>query len=198
MNFEYKVEGGCWNRKIHLHNGYPVVELYEGGKRVFRKRVCNLLWEQINGAVPAGKELHHSCVNRLCINPEHLECLTSQEHGKRHAHQQVSCKLTESIVREMKLRKLGGETCIALGREFGIRADHVREIMQGQFWKDVRIEGEERLSRPRYKITSEDVKEIKRRRLAGETNRQIAKDYGLSRDYVGEIFNGKTWKGVSA
>jgi hypothetical protein len=32
------------------------------------------------GPVPVGKELHHTCRNRWCVNPDHLVPLTREEH----------------------------------------------------------------------------------------------------------------------
>lgn len=53
----------------------------------FRKRINGSLvmyhrhiWEQTHGPVPEGYEVHHSCGNRACCNPTHLECLEGTEH----------------------------------------------------------------------------------------------------------------------
>ena len=35
------------------------------------------------GPIPAGMEIDHLCRNRLCVNPEHLEPVTSQENISR-------------------------------------------------------------------------------------------------------------------
>jgi hypothetical protein len=38
------------------------------------------MFELFKGAVPEGKEIHHSCGNPLCVNPEHLIAVTRKEH----------------------------------------------------------------------------------------------------------------------
>lgn len=38
------------------------------------------LWEKDNGFTPKGKELHHVCRNRSCVNPAHLIAVTRKEH----------------------------------------------------------------------------------------------------------------------
>lgn len=39
-----------------------------------------LSYRIFKGDVEIGKEIHHECKNRACINPEHLTCLTPGEH----------------------------------------------------------------------------------------------------------------------
>lgn len=41
-------------------------------------------WEEVNGPVPPGRELHHLCEVPACINANHLEPLTKTEHRNRH------------------------------------------------------------------------------------------------------------------
>jgi hypothetical protein len=40
-------------------------------------------YELVIGDIPAGLELDHLCRNRVCVNPSHLEPVTSQENTRR-------------------------------------------------------------------------------------------------------------------
>jgi hypothetical protein len=42
-------------------------------------------YEAVHGAIPNGFHLHHTCGVKACVNPEHLEALTAEQHASRHA-----------------------------------------------------------------------------------------------------------------
>lgn len=41
-------------------------------------------WEIVNGPVPEGHELHHTCGETLCVNVDHLHLVTRSEHQRIH------------------------------------------------------------------------------------------------------------------
>ena len=41
-------------------------------------------WEMANDAPQPGKELHHICKNKACVNLDHLEEVTRREHKRKH------------------------------------------------------------------------------------------------------------------
>ena len=43
-------------------------------------KVAHLLW---NGEVPEGLEIDHTCFDRLCVNPDHLEAVTGEVNRAR-------------------------------------------------------------------------------------------------------------------
>lgn len=42
------------------------------------------IWEEVNGPIPDGFDLHHKCGIKRCVNLEHLELLTRMEHVDKH------------------------------------------------------------------------------------------------------------------
>jgi len=48
------------------------------------QQLHRITYELINGPIPEGKELHHTCFNKWCCNPDHLQAVTHAEHGEIH------------------------------------------------------------------------------------------------------------------
>jgi hypothetical protein len=59
--------------------GYGLVKV---AGRVRKAHV--MMWEFYIGKVGAGKELHHECENKRCVNPGHLREVTRKEHIALH------------------------------------------------------------------------------------------------------------------
>jgi hypothetical protein len=72
-------ETGCWLWQASLSQGYGQVTL--GGKN---RLVHRLFYEHFEGPIPEGMELHHRCDNTNCVNPEHLQAVSSKEHHAFH------------------------------------------------------------------------------------------------------------------
>ena len=53
-----------------------------------RTQESRLLWEQANGPIPEGRQIHHIDANPSNDDLDNLQCLTPSEHAIAHAHLQ--------------------------------------------------------------------------------------------------------------
>jgi len=79
-----KFTGYCWLWTAATvgagpDNMYPALQW--NGKIRRAHRLAYLYW---NGPIPKGKEVHHTCGVKLCVNPDHLELRTSLTHHDEH------------------------------------------------------------------------------------------------------------------
>jgi hypothetical protein len=66
---------GCWMyRGTDNGQGYKLISL--DGKMHGAHRV---MYGCVVGPIPTGKEIHHLCYHRGCVNPAHLQAVTHQE-----------------------------------------------------------------------------------------------------------------------
>lgn len=71
--------GECWLWTGRL-NGYGYAEMKLGGRYQMAHRVA---YQEIVGPIPEGYQLDHLCRVRHCVNPAHLEPVTSRENTVR-------------------------------------------------------------------------------------------------------------------
>lgn len=100
-------ENGCWNWNGVVSKGYGLIKVHSQSTRVHR-----LMYEVFVGSIPEGLVIDHLCKNKQCVNPQHLEAVTSRENTLR-----GSSPIAEQARQD---------TCKE-GHEFSIRADGHRE-----------------------------------------------------------------------
>lgn len=69
---------GCWKISSYVPTGnrdYP---------KIIGKLIVLWAYETLIEPFPKEKEPHHTCFNRWCVNPWHVEPLTKQEHASIH------------------------------------------------------------------------------------------------------------------
>lgn len=126
-------------------------------------------WARVPGVIPRGSEDHH-------------------RKGAEHPHAK---NLTPEIVKEIRDRSAAGETWVAIAAVYGVGRSTVGRVLHGQHWA---APGERQESpRPRAKLTAEAVLECRRRCAAGERIMDLAREYGVSSNGLGQAISGVTW-----
>jgi hypothetical protein len=97
------------------------------GRNVLAHR---LAYEQEIGPIPEGMHIHHTCGQRLCINPEHMEAVDPAEHAGAAGHG----KLTRETARQVKELVLGGWRGMDIAAAFGCSPQQVSNIKYGRAW----------------------------------------------------------------
>jgi hypothetical protein len=125
----YKTKCWIWQRYTRKYGyGYtwdPV--------RKIKISAYRLYYERAKGPIPEGLTLDHLCRIPSCINPDHLEPVTSEENSRR----AVNTRLNADRVRRMRFLSSVGVTYADLGRIFEISWQNAREICLRATWKDV-------------------------------------------------------------
>ncbi len=80
-------ETGCWNWIAgKTKRGYA---RFKFSGEVWGHRVSYLMFK---GPIPKGTELDHTCLNKGCVNPNHVEPVTHQTNIARHYLSLTHCK----------------------------------------------------------------------------------------------------------
>lgn len=112
-------ETGCWEWTGQLNsNGYGWAQRGPGHKP---RVVHRIIWEHThNKPVPSGLQLDHTCRNRRCCNPDHLEPVTGSENTRRQEHfnrSKTTCpKGHEYTDENTRITKEGRRQCRACDR----------------------------------------------------------------------------------
>jgi hypothetical protein len=115
---------GCWEWQLAKNAaGYGI----EG-----RGLAHRVVWEERNGPVPEGHDLHHVCENKGCVNPDHVEPLTRAAHYRRGGR----TVLTLEAVDEIRSAPRDFGSGVALARRHGVHVSAIYAIRDGRNWAE--------------------------------------------------------------
>lgn len=121
-------ENGCWIWQLaRSYNGYGVMGIKN--KNIYAHRYY---YEKYKGKIPKHLEIDHLCRVRHCVNPKHLETVTTAENIRRGD----STKLTQNQVEEIKRLYANGKYFQReIAKKFSITRMHISRIVNNKRWK---------------------------------------------------------------
>lgn len=132
LGYEVDVETGCWVwQGATNEHGYGVRTIRGDERRTRKAHIQE--WEKVNGPVPEGFELDHTCRNPPCVNPAHLEAVTHAENMRR----SPNCVLNEDKVREIRRLLAAGMLQKHVADRVGVHRRLVSHVKCGQTWVGV-------------------------------------------------------------
>jgi hypothetical protein len=134
-------ETGCWvwwGAMSDELRGYPSIWVDGRSRPVHR-----LMYVYEVGTIRPGREIHHLCRNRRCVNPDHLIQVSRGGHDSLHpenrdafrAATEVRRKLSVKKARRLRRRWLQGETMAALAREHNLSLGATWAICHGKSYR---------------------------------------------------------------
>ncbi len=134
---------GCWTWKgVQNKGGYGRI----GTKEIASRRS----YKYFVGEIPKGKQVCHTCDNRICVNPDHLflgsigDNMRDRTSKGRQAKGSMidSSLLDEEKVLDIRKKRLSGMKYKDISKEYDIHWYAIRNVCKDFTWKHVAL-GEE-------------------------------------------------------
>jgi DNA invertase Pin-like site-specific DNA recombinase len=118
--------------------------------------------------------------------------------GRRRGEGSSLSKLTDDFIRSAYHRVKNGEALNLVAKEIGVTGAALALALKGKTWKhlglpplDIDLGCGER--KGNAKLNTENVREIRRLRADGMTQREIAERFGITNSAVWGVLSGRTW-----
>ena len=130
--------GGCWQWTGALSKtGYGVINIQNRTVKAHR-----FSWEIHRGEIPSGLVICHRCDNRRCVRPDHLFMGTVADNNrdgyrKGRIKKRMTAKLTDVIVRRLRLIPCTMARCRQLAARYGTHPNIIYRAMTRRTWRHV-------------------------------------------------------------
>lgn len=85
--------------------------------------------------IPKGKEIHHTCRNGICVNPQHLEAVTHSTNIANSNEYATKNKLSYSIANTIRDEyKKGNTNHRALAKKYGVHKSTITRLLAKEAW----------------------------------------------------------------
>lgn len=123
---------GCWNYNGYLdEDGYAYTSFTRKIGNIAVYRIWYELWKGVN--TEPSKVIDHTCRNRKCVNPNHLELVTVATNTRRGK----SAKLTTEVASEIRaLAATRTMSQAAIARKFNVTPATVSYLLSGKTWRE--------------------------------------------------------------
>lgn len=183
----------CWPW-LGLTNNKGYGQFSAGGEKVIAHRW--ILREVTGTRAPCA--CHH-CDNPPCVNPRHLFWGTHQDNADDRVQKGRSsvmpgvdnpmAKLTDADVMAIREQAAqGGQTYEEIGAPYGVGGSNVSVIVRGAHWRHLPLVP--RRGKRSYKLSRDDMAALKRRYAAGEMQKHLAAEFGVTRPVVSRVCGG--------
>lgn len=160
-----ETDKGCWEwQGARDSKGYGRVS-YLGRPQT----VSRVAWELVNGPIPDGMEVCHTCDNPPCINPAHLWIGTRSDNQR----DSVNKKRNRAATHPERYQR---------GKD-SFSAKYPERLARGEKHGNARLK-------------TQDVHEIRQRYANGESVSSLARAYNINWSTVDRVVKRKWWKHV--
>lgn len=127
---------GCWEwQGARAPKGYGMFQV--GGGRA--RRANRVAWELVNGLIPEGQHVCHSCDQPSCVNPDHLFLGTNLENRRdsvakgRHASgdRHPGTKIKSSERERIRALREAGVPAQQIAAEYGVDRRYIYYLTPG-------------------------------------------------------------------
>lgn len=152
-NSENKTDNSCWEwQGFYDKRNHTIRFFLPSRTSIIAHRYAYFLK---HGILPDKMIVWRTCLNVLCVNPDHFTLLTRAECSKyknninspfKRGEQHVMAKLSEEDVLVIKAHLREGASYLSLAKDFDVSHVSIHNIAKGKTWKHVREELEPDIS----------------------------------------------------